>query len=90
MNKEKKELLQGSTIATKEGTLADALKDAEQDGAVRAILIIGKPEIFTAGNDLDDFLKTSGPAGADAFAERPVFQFMQQLSGASKRVVAAL
>ena len=73
-------------------TLADALKDGEQDAAVRAILIIGKPEIFTAGNDLDDFLKTSGPADADtkSFAERPVFQFMRQLSGASKPVVAAV
>ena len=75
-------------------SMADALKDGEQDGAVRAILIIGKPEIFTAGNDLDDFLNTSGPAegtaDANAFAERPVFQFMQQLSGASKPVVAAV
>ena len=43
-------------------SMADALVDAEQDGAVRAILIIGKPEIFTAGNDLEDFLKNA-PAG---------------------------
>ena len=41
--------------------MADALVDAERDTAVRAILIAGKPEIFTAGNDLDDFMKNSAP-----------------------------
>jgi enoyl-CoA hydratase/carnithine racemase len=67
-------------------TMADALKEGEGDGAVRAILIIGQPEIFTAGNDLDDFLKNAAPA----VGERSVFQFMQQLSGASKPVVVAV
>ena len=38
-------------------TIADALKDAECDAGVRAILFTGEQEIFTAGNDLDDFLK---------------------------------
>ena len=37
-------------------TMADALRDAETDTAVRAILITGKPEIFTAGNDLEDLM----------------------------------
>ncbi|NEX64498.1 enoyl-CoA hydratase [Noviherbaspirillum galbum] len=66
--------------------MADALKDGEADSAVRAILITGKPEIFTAGNDLDDFLKNSGGDVGD----RPVWQFMRALSGASKPVVAAV
>ncbi|HEV7813516.1 MAG TPA: enoyl-CoA hydratase [Janthinobacterium sp.] len=68
-------------------TMADALGDAEQDEAVRAILIAGKPEIFTAGNDLDDFLKNGGAAEG---GERPVFQFMRRLSEAGKPVVAAV
>ncbi|MDB5753775.1 MAG: enoyl-CoA hydratase [Massilia sp.] len=70
-------------------TMADALVDAEQDAAVRAILIIGKPEIFTAGNDLEDFLKNA-PAGGQPDLSRPVYQFMRALSGASKPVVAAV
>ena len=70
--------------------MADAIKDAEQDASVRAILITGKPEIFTAGNDLDDFLKTAKPADGAAFTDRPVFQFMRALSGSSKPVVAAV
>lgn len=66
--------------------MADAIKDAEDDTAVRAIVIQGKPEVFTAGNDLDDFLKSSSAVVGD----RPVAQFMRALSGASKPVVAAV
>jgi enoyl-CoA hydratase/carnithine racemase len=70
-------------------SMADALVDGENDAAVRAILIIGKPEIFTAGNDLDDFLKNA-PAGGKPDVSRPVYQFMRALSGTSKPVVAAV
>lgn len=65
--------------------MADALNAAESDAAVRAIIIQGKPEIFTAGNDLDDFLKNT-----DMSSECPVAQFMRALSSASKPVVAAV
>lgn len=67
-------------------TMADAIRDAEGDKAVRAIVIQGKPEIFTAGNDLEDFLKNTSVEVAD----RPVAQFMHALSTASKPVVAAV
>ena len=65
--------------------LADALKDAEHDTAVRVIMLTGKPKVFTAGNDLEDFLKHP-PSDKDA----PVFQFLWQISHASKPVVAAV
>lgn len=67
-------------------SMADALKEAEGDGAVRAIVIQGKPEVFTAGNDLEDFLKNSSTEVGD----RPVAQFMRALSGATKPVIAAV
>jgi enoyl-CoA hydratase/carnithine racemase len=70
-------------------TLADAINAAETDNEVRAILIAGKPEIFTAGNDLEDFMKTTATY-TGAFADRPVFQFMRALSGSAKPVVAAV
>jgi enoyl-CoA hydratase/carnithine racemase len=66
-------------------TMADALNDAETDSAVRAILFSGKPAVFTAGNDLQDFLMNP-PRDADA----PVFRFMKALSRSSKPVVAAV
>ncbi|SEO51434.1 Enoyl-CoA hydratase/carnithine racemase [Duganella sp. CF517] len=69
-------------------TMADAINEAEQDTAVRAILIVGKPEIFTAGNDLEDFMKTAPSTGA--IEDRSVYKFMMALTGATKPVVAAV
>ena len=68
--------------------LADALRAADTDPQVRAILITGKPEIFTAGNDLEDFLHNVGEGAMSA--SRPVFQLMRALEGCSKPVVAAV
>ncbi|HTN49837.1 MAG TPA: enoyl-CoA hydratase [Burkholderiaceae bacterium] len=65
--------------------MADAIGAAHDDGSVRAILIHGEPDVFTAGNDLEDFMKNP-PAGMDA----PVFQFMQALGLSEKPVVAAV
>ena len=66
-------------------TIADALKDVECDAGVRAILFTGKSEIFTAGNDLDDFLKNPPQS-----TKSPVYQFIQDLSHATKPVIAAV
>lgn len=65
--------------------MADALQEAESDAAVRAILFVGKPEVFTAGNDLEDFMNNP-PQSED----RPIAQFMRALSRATKPVVAAV
>jgi enoyl-CoA hydratase/carnithine racemase len=67
--------------------LADAFTAANADNQVRAIVIHGQPDIFTAGNDLEDFMaQASREHGADA----PVFKFMRALSGSEKPVVAAV
>lgn len=66
-------------------SMADALDDAENDSAVRVILFTGKPQIFSAGNDLEEFLKSPPRDGAN-----PTFRFMQNLSGATKPVMAAV
>ena len=65
--------------------LADALVFAEHDATVRVILISGQPEIFTAGNDLEDFMK-SPPHGDNS----PVSQFLKAISTAQKPIVAAV
>ncbi|MCX7139691.1 MAG: enoyl-CoA hydratase [Proteobacteria bacterium] len=65
--------------------MADAIKAAEADGGVRVILIHGKPDLFTSGNDLQDFL--DNPPRDD---KRPVFQFLYGISQAQKPIVAAV
>lgn len=78
---EKKNAITGAMYQT----MADAMKDAESDPAVRVVLIVGQPQIFTAGNDLEDFMKTP-----PVLAESPVFQFMMQMVHATKPIIAAV
>jgi len=65
--------------------MADAIAAARSNGEVRALLITGQPGIFTAGNDLEDFMQQP-PLGADA----PVWRFMQAMIDCDKPVVAAV
>ena len=65
--------------------LADAIESAEADAGVRAVLIHGKPEVFTAGNDIEEFVQR--PPLDEA---TPVFRFLRVLSVAAKPVVAAV
>ena len=66
-------------------TMADALAEAEGDSAIRVVLIAGKPEIFTAGNDLEDFMQRPPSAG-----DGPVSQFLYRVSHIGKPLVAAV
>ena len=65
--------------------MATALRTADADPAVRAVLITGQPGVFTSGNDIDDFMNRP-PAAADA----PVFDFMRALVTCTTPVVAAV
>lgn len=78
---EKKNALTAAMYAA----MADALERAEGDPAVRAVLIHGQPDVFTAGNDLQDFLNVP-PSDEGA----PVFRFLKAISTARKPVVAAV
>lgn len=72
------------TVAMYERMTA-ALAAANDDAEVRAVLIHGQAEVFTAGNDLEDF-RQNPPATMDA----EVFNFMRVLGDAEKPVVAAI
>ncbi len=70
--------------------MADALRAAVADPAVRAVLITGQPGVFTSGNDIEDFMARPPGSGGSHVAESPVFQFMQALLECDKPVVAAV
>lgn len=65
--------------------LADGLHAARDDADIRVVLIHGAPEVFTAGNDLGDFLNNP-PHGNDS----PVFRFLQAISTFPKPIIAAV
>ncbi|MGX9568444.1 enoyl-CoA hydratase-related protein [Pseudomonas viciae] len=65
--------------------LAQALAMADADPQIRAVLLTGSSDCFTAGNDIIDFLEQP-PADLD----NPVFQFMLSLLDCRKPVIAAV
>ncbi len=68
--------------------MAEALIAANGDEKIRAVLIIGRPEIFTAGNEMSDFLAAAADIGrVENTAART---FMHALIDCEKPVVAAV
>lgn len=65
--------------------LNDALRGAQDNGAIRAVLIAGQPGCFTAGNDIADFLDHP-----PLDSTHPVFAFLSTLASARKPLVAAV
>ena len=65
--------------------MADALTAAATDDAVRVVVLQGHETIFSAGNDIGDFMQPS----ADT-AERPAFRFLRAISTFPKPLVAAV
>ena len=80
---EKKNALTGPMYAQ----LADAFEAAERNPEVRVVLIHGQPGMFTAGNDLTDFLEHP-PVTEDP--PPPVFRFLRGFPKLSKPLVAAV
>jgi enoyl-CoA hydratase/carnithine racemase len=67
------------------GAMADAIGAAGGDPNVRALVFAGSPGVFTAGNDLADFLQHP-PTDEHS----PVFRFLRQLVEFPKPIVAAV
>lgn len=65
--------------------LGDALQAASADAGVRAVLLHGRAEVFSSGNDVADFL-AEPPRGED-FAP---FRFLRVLGHFDKPLVAAV
>lgn len=64
---------------------ADALQAAKDDAAVRVVVFQGDATIFSAGNDIGDFLNNP-PSATDA----PVFRFLRGIAAFPKPIIAAV
>lgn len=62
-----------------------ALREAAEDATVRAVVFGSTSDIFTAGNDLGDFMQNP-PTGEDS----PVFRFLTAVSTFEKPLLAAV
>jgi enoyl-CoA hydratase/carnithine racemase len=67
--------------------MADALAGAATDAVTRVVVIQGHITVFSAGNDLRDFL--SGPAGTGS-SDAPVQRFITELAQFPKPLLAAV
>jgi len=66
--------------------MATAIEDAGKEPSVRCLLLAGAPEVFCAGNDLNDFvaMATGGELG------EPIVRFLHALARFEKPMVAAV
>ncbi len=74
-----------SITAAMYASLADAVEQAQTNAEVRVVLIQGHETIFSAGNDIADFLNHP-PSDQDA----PVFRFLRAIASLKKPLLAAV
>ncbi|QPQ54031.1 enoyl-CoA hydratase/isomerase family protein [Allosphingosinicella flava] len=65
--------------------LAEALERAAANDAIRVVAILGSGDMFTAGNDLHDFM-AQPPVGTD----QPVYRFLQAIAAFPKILIAGV
>jgi enoyl-CoA hydratase/carnithine racemase len=68
--------------------MAQALNGASADASIRVVVIAGTEGVFTAGNDLMDFMEA--PPHIGGAETPPVEHFMRSLMGCQKPVIAAV
>ena len=66
-------------------TMAEALAQAATDPAVRVVVFQGHESIFSAGNDIGDFLNQPPTT-----QESPVFRFLRGIATFEKPLIAAV
>ncbi|HEX7790700.1 MAG TPA: enoyl-CoA hydratase-related protein, partial [Afipia sp.] len=68
------------------GALVEAFERAEKDPAIRAVVIQGDGDSFTAGNDMADFAAQS----KDPAIESHVYRLLRYFAGSTKPLIAAV
>jgi enoyl-CoA hydratase/carnithine racemase len=70
-------------------TMSDAIDTAQTNPSIRCIMITGGPGVFTAGNDLEDFLKDS-TSNTDTPRASNAVKLLYSLAHNAKPIVAAV
>jgi enoyl-CoA hydratase/carnithine racemase len=74
-----------SITSTMYAAMADAVAQASADASVRVVLFQGHESIFSAGNDIGDFLNQP-----PSTQESPVFRFLRGIATFEKPLLAAV
>ncbi len=69
--------------------MSEAINKAQDNPAIRCIIITGGSGVFTAGNDLEDFLK-DGTSNADVPRASNAAKFLHSLAHNTKPIIAAV
>lgn len=69
--------------------MSEAINGAQNAAGIRCILITGGAGVFTAGNDLEDFLK-DGTSSSDTPRQSNAIKFLYSLAHNAKPIVAAV
>ena len=69
--------------------MSEAIDSAQQNAGIRCIIVTGGSGVFTAGNDLEDFVATAS-AGSGPFGASPAIRFLYSLAQNTKPIVAAV
>ncbi len=69
--------------------MSAAIDSAQGDTSIRCLIISGEPGVFTAGNDLEDFLK-DGTSNTDTPRASHAIKFLHSLAHNTKPIVASV
>src|ERR1700755_2998710 len=69
--------------------MSDAIDTAQNNPSIRCLISTGGSGVFTAGNDLEDFLNDS-PSNADAPRASNAMKFLYSLAQNVKPIIAAV
>ena len=70
--------------------MSDAIDTAQNNPDIRCFIITGGSGVFTAGNDLQDFLKDGTDARSAEFRSSNAIKFLYSLAHNTKPIIAAV
>ena len=71
-------------------TLSAAFEKAVDDADIRAVLVQGDPTIFSAGNDVSDFMTAASTPMDQVLPESPAMRFLRVIATFPKPIVASV